>query len=407
MVAMSAAGVAVSGAGALPGGVLPGVLPDGVLPVAGRDLTLLVSVVGCAAAVEAAWNVGSATLNLLHLPLPLAVGFPLVLEAAAVSCAVQDLRDRRQGIRSRALAVGTYLGLAVSAVVNGLVGYAGHGAAGLLEVLPPVVLAGLIHVHGHRAVRAWQSRAVLRPVWRAEQLRRAQVDSAAEVLPLLAGDDVHGRATVALLRRRLESGTLTPAQALLAAGWHDRNRRALPDTVVRRLETVAATVWPDDGQPPAPPAPAAAPVAAPTTPATTAARATTSKTATAATAAATKAVESSSGRVGARSLEELRVLLVEAVRAGRLPAMPSADAIRHELACSPGRARTLRDERRTQQQTDLTEQVPGQLDLVEAAAGLAELDVVDPVGLDVAGPVEVVDLVEPVGSSGVREGVAA
>lgn len=219
-------------------------LPDGVLPVAGRDLTLLVSVVGCAAASEAAWNVGSATLNLLHLPLPLAIGFPLVLEAAAISCAVQDLRDRRQGIRSRALAAGTYLGLAVSATVNAAVGYAGHGVAGLLEVLPPVVLAGLIHVHGQRAVRAWQSRAVLRPAWQAEQLRQAQVDSAAEVLPLLTGTDKHGQATTDLLRRRLDSRTLTPAEALLAAGWHARHQRGLGDPELRRLEIVAATVWP-------------------------------------------------------------------------------------------------------------------------------------------------------------------
>ncbi|WP_143448470.1 hypothetical protein [Kineosporia sp. A_224] len=221
-----------------------GDLPDGVLPVAGRDLTLLVSVVGCAAASEAAWNVGSATLNLLHLPLPLAIGFPLVLEAAAISCAVQDLRDRRQGIRSRALAAGTYLGLAVSAAVNAAVGWAGHGVAGLLEVLPPVVLAGLIHVHGNRAVRAWQSRAVLRPAWQAEQLRQAQVDSAAEVLPLLAGTDKHGQATTDLLRRRLDSRTLTPAGALLAAGWHARHQRGLTDAELRRLEIVAATVWP-------------------------------------------------------------------------------------------------------------------------------------------------------------------
>lgn len=229
-----------------------GDLPDGVLPVAGRDLTLLVSVVGCAAASEAAWNVGSATLNLLHLPLPLAIGFPLVLEAAAISCAVQDLRDRRQGIRSRALAAGTYLGLAVSAAVNAAVGWAGHGVAGLLEVLPPVVLAGLIHVHGNRAVRAWQSRAVLRPAWQAEQLRQAQVDSAAEVLPLLAGTDKHGQATTDLLRRRLDSRTLTPAGALLAAGWHARHQRGLTDAELRRLEIVAATVWPG-GVPTEPP----------------------------------------------------------------------------------------------------------------------------------------------------------
>ena len=236
------AGVTVS-APAL-GAAGAGGLPDGVLPVAGRDLTLLVSVVGCAAAAEAAWNVGSATLNLLHLPLPLAIGFPLVLEAAAISCAVQDLRDRRQGIRSRALAAGTYLGLAVSAAVNAAVGYAGHGVAGLLEVLPPVVLAGLIHVHGNRAVRAWQSRAVLRPAWQAEQLRQAQVDSAAEVLPLLTGTDRHGQATTDLLRRRLDSRTLTPAEALLAAGWHARHQRGLGDPELRRLEIVAATVWP-------------------------------------------------------------------------------------------------------------------------------------------------------------------
>jgi hypothetical protein len=128
---------------------------DGVLPPAGRDLAVLVGVVETAAIAEAGWNVGNACLDLLHLPGPLALMFPLVLESAAASCALQDLRDRRRGVKNRVMAAGTYLGLAVSAAVNGAVGYAAHGGAGLLEILPPVVLGALIHIHGSRSERAW------------------------------------------------------------------------------------------------------------------------------------------------------------------------------------------------------------------------------------------------------------
>lgn len=218
---------------------------DGVLPPAGRDLAVLVGVVGVSAVVEAGYNVGQACLSLLHLPLPLAVMFPLILESAAGSCALQDLRDRRRGVRSRALAAGTYLGLGISGAVNGAVGWAAHGAAGLLEVLPPLILGALIHLHGARSERAWRSRAKTRKSWQADQLRQARVDSVGEVLPLLTGDDEDGRATVALLRRRLESGTLTPGEALVAAGWHQRHtREGMTASRVRRLETIAATVWP-------------------------------------------------------------------------------------------------------------------------------------------------------------------
>jgi hypothetical protein len=238
----------------LPGGepdLGSGLEEDGVLPPAGRDLAVLVGVVGTAAVAEAAWNVGRACLDLLHLPEPLAVMFPLVLESAAASCALQDLRDRRRGVKNRVMAAGTYLGLAVSAGVNGAVGYAAHGTAGLLEVLPPVVLGALIHIHGSRSERAWRSRAKTRRGWRRAQLEAARIESVSEVLPLLTGDDEDGRATVALLRRRLDSGTLTPAEALIASGWYQRYTRDMTASRIRRLETVAATVWPQ-GVPPGP-----------------------------------------------------------------------------------------------------------------------------------------------------------
>jgi hypothetical protein len=64
-----------------------------------------------------------------------------------------------------------------------------------------------------------------------------------EVLPLLSGDDEDGRATVALLRRRLLTATLEPGEALIAAGWHQRHARDMSASRLRRLEAVAATVW--------------------------------------------------------------------------------------------------------------------------------------------------------------------
>jgi hypothetical protein len=225
---------------------------DGVLAKAGRSMATAIGVVAIAAMAEAGWNLGRFVLEILHLPFPLAVMFPLILEAVAGTFAVQDLRDRRAGHDSHGLRAATYLTLVVSSAINGVVGASSYGRAGLLEVLPPLVLAAVIHLHGDRATRAHLSRAVLSGPWRAAQLRAAQVSSVIEVLPLLAGDDVDGLATVDLLRRRLESRTLEPGDALLAAGWHDREVRTESLSRLRRLETVAATVWGADGAPAAP-----------------------------------------------------------------------------------------------------------------------------------------------------------
>ena len=232
------------------------VLPDGVLARVGPGMAAAIGLVALVATAEAAWNLGAFVYNILELPLPLAIGFPVLAEAAAGSFALQDLRDRRQGHPSTAMRAATYVTLIASATINGVVGWASaKGAAGLLEVLPPLVLAAMIHLHGDRATRAHHSRAVTRPAWRAEQLRAAQVESVMDVLPLLAGGTWDGRATVDLLRRRLASQTLEPGEALIAAGWHDRADRAVTPERLRRLETVAATVWGQAGPPPQPPPP--------------------------------------------------------------------------------------------------------------------------------------------------------
>lgn len=229
-----------------------------------------IGLVAAAAVIEAGYNLAKFVSDILHLPGPLAVMFPLILEAVAATFALQDLRDRRQGHDSTAMRVATYLTLVGSSVINGIVGVSSYEAAGLLEVLPPLVLAAVIHLHGDRATRAHHSRAVLSEAWRTEQLRAAQVASVAAVLPLLAGDDEDGRATVTLLRGRLESRTLEPGEALIAAGWHDRHVRTASASRLRRLETVAATVWGADGAPTPPPPPhlepAPEPEPAPATP---------------------------------------------------------------------------------------------------------------------------------------------
>ena len=229
---------------------------EGVLSKAGPWMATAIGMVAVSAMAEAGWNLGRFVLEILHLPIPLAVMFPLILEAVAGTFAVQDLRDRRQGHDSPGMRAATYLTLVASSTINGVVGVSAYGPAGLLEVLPPLVLAAVIHLHGDRATRAWHSRAVLRPEWRAARLREDQVTSTVEVLPLLAGDDEHGRATVALLRRRLESRTLDPGEALLAAGWAQRAARVTSQSMLRRLETVAATVWGPDRRDETPTAPA-------------------------------------------------------------------------------------------------------------------------------------------------------
>lgn len=224
-------------------------LPEGVLRKIGPAMAATITAVAVAAMAEAGFNLASFVSETLHLPWILAVLFPLIFESTAASFAIQDMRDRRQGHPNGGMRAATYGTLTTSAVVNGVVGREAYGSAGLLEVVPPLVLALVIHLHGDRANRAYHSRAVLRPEWRQQQLRKAQVESVSDVLPLLTGDSGHGQATVSLLRRRLDSATLEPGEALIAAGWHERETRQLPSDALRRLETVAATVWGPEGAP--------------------------------------------------------------------------------------------------------------------------------------------------------------
>jgi hypothetical protein len=328
-------------------------LPDGVLSRARLDVTATVALIATAAMAEAGYNLARFVHDILGLPALLAIAFPVIAEATAVSFAVQDLRDRRQGHESKAMRAATYLTLAMSSAVNGVVGYAMHGLGGLLEILPPLVLGAVIHLHGDRASRAWHSRAVLRPSWQAAQQRSAQVDSVVEVLPLLAGDDADGQATVALLRRRLQAQTLEPGEALIAAGWYDRDTRGMPPSRLRRLETVAATVWGPAG-PPAAPSPRKSPAGS-----SGGSRSGSSPRSSGGSSpgapggsrggssgGASGGPEGGSSRslqeLRSRSIEDLQAELADAVRAGVLPSDASAQAIRLTLQTSPNRARQLR-----------------------------------------------------------------
>jgi hypothetical protein len=316
-------------------------LPDGVLARARPYVTATVAVIAAAAMAEAGYNLARFVDDILGLPTLLAIAFPVIAEATAVSFAVQDLRDRRHGHASRAMRAATYLTLAMSSAVNGVVGFAMHGVGGLLEILPPLVLGAVIHLHGDRASRAWHSRAVLRPSWQATQQRAAQVDSVVEVLPLLAGDDADGQATVALLRRRLHAQTLEPGEALIAAGWHDRDTRGMTPSRLRRLETVAATVWGSAG----PPAPVRRSVAGSSPGGSS--RGSTGGSSTRPRGGSSSRAKGGSSRslheLRSRSTEDLRDELAAAVETGTLPPAASAKAIRLTLQTSPDRARQLRD----------------------------------------------------------------
>jgi hypothetical protein len=228
---------------------LPEELPDGVLGRISNGMAAAIGAVALVGMAEAAFNLGRFVFAILHLPLPLAIGFPAIFEIAAATFAIQDARDRRQGADSLGLRVATYLTLVASSAINGIVGFASHGLAGLIEIVPPLMLAGVIHLHGDRATRAYQSRAVLRPAWREAQLKAARRDSVIAILPLLLGDDEHAKATVASLSHLLTSGNLEPSEALLAAGWFDRFDRDMSPSMLLRLETVAATVWGSTGPP--------------------------------------------------------------------------------------------------------------------------------------------------------------
>jgi len=353
-------------------------LPEGVLARITPGMALAIGSVAGVAMLEAGFNLGRFVFTILALPLPLAVGFPVIFEAAAASFAVQDMRDRRAGHASRAMRVATYLTLVASSLVNGVVGWVAHGGAGLIEILPPLVLAAVIHLHGDRATRAHKSQAVLRPAWQEAQLKAARRASVLDVLPLLAGDDVHGKATVTLLTDRLKSETLSPGDALIAAGWHDRQTRiaeASPlqgASMLRRLETIAATVWGDQG-PPAPPTASTARL--PVNRAAGSSSGSTPRGASGSTKRSTPGSSSgSTDRTGGsssgssagstprsnggsstrstgskRSIQELRARSIDdliaevddAVRAGTLTANSTITAVREHLQVHPDRARAL------------------------------------------------------------------
>ena len=340
------------------------VLPEGVLARVGPVMATVIGAVAAAAMAEAGFNLANFVLVILHLPLLLAVMFPLIMEAAAASFAIQDLRDRRQGHANPGMRVATYLTLVASAVINGVVGRALHGSAGLLEILAPLVLAALIHLHGDRANRAYHSRAVLRPEWRAQQLRAAQVESVMDVLPLLAGDDPDGRATVDLLRRRLTSQTLEPGEALIAAGWHQRGERDMAASRLRRLETVAATVWGHAG--PSDPHPSQLrPTARPTGGATAVRTGGGDPSAPSGRMDQTRPATRPTGDQPARPAgwrrrtdEELLGELQRLIAQGRLSSL-TADAIKDELHIHRTRAAALRD-RLTQSSPPRLQVLPGQ-----------------------------------------------
>ena len=233
-------------------------LDDGVLPTAGPLMGALQGAVGAAAAGEAAFNIFKGAHELMHLPLYMALLAPMLFEAAASSYAIQDLRDRRRGVKSTLMAGAAWTGISVSAVVGGVVGFFLYGPFGVLAAAASVVFGTMLHVHGDRAVRAHESRMKQSEPWKQAQQRAAETTSARDVLTLLLPRDADGKATADLLHKRMDAGTLTPGDALIAAGWHRRTDRGLSESQMIRLETVAATVWGKDGLP-SPPAPPASP----------------------------------------------------------------------------------------------------------------------------------------------------
>jgi hypothetical protein len=235
-----------------------GDLDDGVLPKAGKLMGVLQGAVGMATAAEAAFNIFKGAHVLLQLPLYMALLAPMLFEAAASSFAIQDLQDRRRGVESTMMSRSAWAGIGLSAVVGGLVGFFLYGPFGVLAAAASIVFGAMLHVHGDRAIRAHQSRMKQSDAWKHAQQRAAETTSARDVLTLLLPRDADGRATADLLHKRMDAATLTPGDALIAAGWHRRTDRGLSESQMIRLETVAATVWGKEGLP-APPAPPALP----------------------------------------------------------------------------------------------------------------------------------------------------
>lgn len=233
-------------------------LPEGVLAKFGKPTAAIIAGVTMGAIGQAGYNLAQALQNSAGFPLVFAVGFPLMLEGAALTFAWQDIKDRRQaGVVNKEYRAATYATLVISSLINAYVGWVAFGALGLIEAVPPLIIGAMIHMHGNRLVAAYKSRNKMRPEWRARHLEAAKAESVRDVLPLLAGNDADGKASVELLKKRMDSETLTPGDALLAAGYDRRRDLKLTDSQLRRLEIVAATVW--GTSPPTPPDRAASP----------------------------------------------------------------------------------------------------------------------------------------------------
>jgi hypothetical protein len=233
-------------------------LPDGVLPPAGPLTGGLIGLVGTAAAGEAFYNIFKGAHELLGLPLYMSLAAPLLFEAAASSFAIQDLQDRRRGVHDKAMTWSANVLIGLSSAVGAVVGFFLYGPFGpLLGGGASLLFGWMVHRHGERAIAAHKTRVKESDTWKAAEQRRAETDSARDVLEMLLPGDRDGKATVELLKRRMDAGTLSPGDALLAAGWHRRSERGLTASQTIRVETVAATVWGQDGLPSPPPAPAA------------------------------------------------------------------------------------------------------------------------------------------------------
>lgn len=220
---------------------------EGVLEKFKPIMSAVIGLVSFGAITQAGWNFSNALSKFAHQPWYLAISLPLIIELGACTFALQDIWDRRKtGKVNREYRAATYAFLTASSLINGAVGYAMYKTTGLVEVIPPLIIGAMIHMHGNRATAAYHSQAITRPSWQAAHLKKAKEDSVLGVLPMLVGKTSTGQACIDLMKKRMESGTLTPEAALEAffpGGWDDRHNRCLTKDQLQYLELVAATVW--------------------------------------------------------------------------------------------------------------------------------------------------------------------
>lgn len=310
----------------------------------------------------------------------LAAGFPLLADALAAGASLMYVSGVRQGQGRHGWRVTAHAAIAGTIALNAM-------AAPTVGEVPwhitaPAVWAVLVELYAREAAGAWKAEHVapkeripLRlwvtaPVESARtwllqgrtgvlEHGTARLDvglhaAAVEALRLALPGPGEARSVRRIVGRQLRAGSMPPEAVLAAIGWTGEPVERTPEAILRAALRGVLTTGPGAPEPATADAPraVAAPEPAPTAEGTpdvagTPTEAPTARVRPVRVAAAVVQQSRVTATATRRTDAELEAELAAAIADGRLPAEPSAEAIRTTLKIAPAKARALRDALRT------------------------------------------------------------